>query len=268
MQSHYRLDTSYELTTKGQYTEAIDLLENLLADVEPQQETFALQRFYASFLLTQAQILQTGKERSDLPATKFQAHRISPRALMAMFHLGAARDLAEAAAASPGVSPSGQRLIPGRLEAMSIDTILTHLDLLVIAFYGGLRFQDKMRISIDRLKTAGDVTKLESCEEVFDQTRVLERIRPWIALALSRYLRLSDPQEAFRFAVRALRQGGLKSDPLSSEELVHWIKSGSTLEFKCTNCDRTVVADRDTCYNCGESYLKAYGVKRANDTTK
>ncbi len=36
MQSHYRLETASQLTSKGEYLEAVKLLETLLADVETQ----------------------------------------------------------------------------------------------------------------------------------------------------------------------------------------------------------------------------------------
>ena len=72
----------------------------------------ALQRFYASFLLTQANIAQVGVERADQPTTTFQANRMNPRALAAMVYLGTALDIADAAKASTGASPTGQHQPP------------------------------------------------------------------------------------------------------------------------------------------------------------
>ncbi len=262
MQSHYRLETASQLTSKGEYLEAVKLLETLLADVETQRDAFVRQRFFACYLLTQAQILQGLSERAEATPTQFRSLRINPRIMTAMLYVGSALEVIDAAEASESVSATGQRLVPGRLEEIPFEDMRNRLELLIIGFYGALRFNDKMRIAIDRFKGLGDLTKLESCAQVFDRTHLAEGVRPWLKLAIHRYIRRSDPKEAYRFAISALHDENCKFDTLTRVELIEWIKDGSVFVFLCNQCDQKVVPDRPKCFNCGESYLKAYGAER------
>lgn len=263
MQSHYRLDTSQEYISKGDNLAAIDLLETMLSDLEPQRERFVLQRFYACYLLTEALILQALSEApTDDESRTFRTRRMNPRVMPAMLYLGCARDVAEEAASAPRETESGKKLLPGRLDNISVEDIRQSLELVVVGFYGGLRFNDRMRLALDNLKDVGDLSKYDSCQEIFERLRVIEGLRPWIMLAIHRALRLPDPREAYRFGIAALHSEASRLDRLSRAEVIEWIKNGSDYEFLCTKCDEKVLPDRPACFNCGESYLNAYGVER------
>ena len=262
MQSHYRLETASELISRQQFISAMDLLEQLLADVKREKDDFALQRFYACYLLTQANVLLGVQEQNEPWPETLQTRRLNPRIMTAMFYLGTALELLDAAKESDDVSASGKRLIPGRLAELSVEEAKNNLSLLVTGLYGGLRFGDKMQVSLDRFARIESLVKLEDAKQVFDETRTLDEVRPWVELAMSRYLRRSNGLEAYRFAMHSLHDENCPFDPLTKEELVNWINRGSDFRFKCNRCDQTVVPERAKCFNCGEPYLTAYQVNR------
>ena len=264
-QAHYRLETAYEQIEQKQYAESIELLDQTLADFEADRDSFVVQRFYANCLLTQAQILQALTEQVPGDSGSFQSRRMNPRIMAAMLHIGNALDLADAAASAPRTTSSGQKLLPGRLDALSVEDAGSHLQLLVVGFYGGLRFNDRMRISLDRLRGLGELQKYEEFEAILDRLEVIEGVRPWLLLAVHRAIRDADPREAYKFAITALHHEESRLDPLSRQEITHWIEGGSSFSFLCTQCDEKVIPDRPACFNCGANYLEAYGVEREGD---
>jgi hypothetical protein len=260
--TNYLLNTAYDRTSEGDYLEAIEILEALLGDLEPQRDEYVRQRFYAYYLLAQAHILQALEERGGVSEGTQQSHPLNPRVLAAMLHIGNVLDTLEAAKTSPKTSEQGEQLVPSRLEAITPEEIRTHVELLFVGFYGGLRFNDKTRILVDRFRDRGDLTRLETCEKLLESLHVVPGVRPWIEVGIQRYLRKPEPKEAFRFAISALHGEHIIPDQLTRAELIDWIDNGSKFKFLCNKCDEPVVPSRPACFNCGTGYLTAYGVEK------
>lgn len=263
--TNYLLNTAYDRTSEGDYLEAIEILEELLGKLEPQRDEYARQRFYAYYLLTQAQILQALEERAAVSEDTQEAHPLNSRILAAMLQVGNLLDTFEAARASPQTSEKGEQLVPSRLEAITPEEIRTQVELLFVGFYGGLRFNDKTRILVDRFRDRGDLTRLETCEKLLESLQVVPGVRPWIEVGIQRYLRRMEPKEAFRFAISALHGEPNIPDRLTRAELIDWIRNGSRFKFLCNKCDEPVVANRPECFNCGTGYLTAYGVEKDDE---
>lgn len=232
------LEQAVEGLEQGDHARAVRSLERMLAKTDEQSRTFALQRFFATYLLTQAHQAANGaspflEEPADDGAGFRAADGTRPSRighLMAItYHSSFGRswfDLARGAA--PEVD--GERLLPTGLEAYGPEKALAYMNLCYLAIHAELHFQDRVE---EILFGMDELLDLDHCEDLMDSVALDPAVRPWVYLAVFEHQRTRDEPNAYRFGLRA-RAAGRGHEAFGDEldaGIVRWILEESAYEF-------------------------------------
>jgi len=212
----------------SRFQESAHRLEVLLAETNGEARDFALQRFFAAYLLTTIHARASANPFLQEPVTKansfgssqgLQPSRLGH--LMALIHdSGCARSLFEFASEAP-LEQKGGKQLPAELE---------YLNLCFLAVHAELNFQDRID---EVLSNSREWLILDSCERALDQVALPAEVRPWVYLAVFEHEKHRDERNAFRFAIRA-RETGIHVPAFGRERcdrLAHWITEESSFRF-------------------------------------
>ena len=249
-------------------------LMDLLAETHEDVRSFPLQRFYAHALLAENQ-LRAGLTRTSAdggsrsgPNEPLNVDGKLLSALMSSLrHIRLSMDLKRVADGAGYVSREGVRIVPAELEEIGIPTALTRLDLMTLAFYGMLRFDDKVGVFLSRPSEYRDrLLDYDSCLEYLKQKKLPREVEPWVLVAIYRHLEKKegnrDDEEAFRFAFHAYHRAQPPLDRVTREEIVAWIEdrdSATDLVFQCRNCGTRIDARYQACDNCTQEFFREEG---------
>ncbi len=221
----------------GRYQESVFRLQQLLAETSVHADDFALQRFFAAYLLTDAHtrashegpfLREHGTQTSFSKPGASQPSRLGH--LMAMtYNSGFGRSDFERAQTAD-LEHLGEKKLPDTLEAMGTERALTYLNLCFMAVHAELDFQDRID---EFLSGADDWTELERCEALMEEVALPRDVRPWVYLAIFEYQKKRDERSAYRFAIRA-RESGAEASAFGNErrdQLAHWITQDASFQF-------------------------------------
>jgi len=226
----------------GNYADTVRTLEQLLADTSEESRDYALQRFFAAYLLTQAHqrantqapFLQEpaddGAQHFSLNSTGGGMRPSRIGHLMAVtYHSSFGRSWYDQASGSP-FEKEGEKLLPRSLEAYGVKQALAYQNLCYLAVHSELNFQDRVE---EILFSMEELTDLSHCEALMKAVQLDPAIRPWVYLAVFEHQRTRDEPNAYRFALRA-RETGKGHEAFGTElsaSIVRWITEESTYRF-------------------------------------
>lgn len=222
----------------GESERAAYTLESMLGETDAAE--FALQRFFAAYLLTLAHEEASAEgpflEEPLEPSGRFDAGASGSRRpsrighLMAVtYHASRGRSWYPLAGLSP-LAVEGERLLPIQLEALGAQNALVYMNLCYLAVHSELNFQDRIE---EILAGMSELTDLARCEAVMDRVDLPADLRPWIYRAVFEHQKRRDEPNAYRFAIRARETG--KDVPAFGQDLcdriAYWITDESSYRF-------------------------------------
>ena len=223
-----------------EYEQAVRALEKMLADTQDEAGDFALQRFFAAYLLTrlhetassEAPFLQEpAGEQFSLRSSRGPDDRPSRIGhLMAIaYHSSFGRSWYGSAKNAPSVV-DGERLLPSELDGFGARNALAYLNLCFLAVHSELNFQDRIE---EILYGSSELTDLDGCEALMDAVELQPAIRPWVYRAVFEQQKRRNEPNAYRFGIRA-RETGKDVEAFGEElrvEIVDWITNESSYRF-------------------------------------
>ncbi|MCB9897766.1 MAG: hypothetical protein H6825_07170 [Planctomycetes bacterium] len=244
---------------------SVATLEELLAETEARAPEFALQRFYAEYLLTRAhvraslvqpfltEVVPNPSISSSASGGKVRPSR-NAHLMAALMHRSFALEQREGAEASPTDSIGGP-MLPPALEGFAIQNVSNYLFIAALAAYGNLGFEDDVRRVV---KDEPNLSSVAQTRSFLATAQVGEEWYDDVFVFLFRALRPVDRIEAFRFAIAALAQstrgdGTFSLDPLVLDEIGEYMTSG----FTCTVCGKPVVKDEWICPWDNSDYMES-----------
>jgi len=273
------LERAHGLYAEGDYEGAADKIDEILAATSGEPDQFAVQRFYAAFLATQAHLAAACLDEPFLTERSYQGGSPKPsriaHAMAELLHASNGLAWWESDPAAMSMEDLGG-LVPPGLAAEGFEAARTNLHLAMLAAYAALRFDDQARTVLEAPELAAieerveqqlsSGTRAEAADvwaEEMKRVSLPESVHPWVYLALFRAD--DDPRLAFVYGMSALVEGrgpgGL--DELTQAEIVDWIDHGTEYEFQCRECGQVIrPRNGETCLTDNEPYLTADYEKR------
>jgi len=223
-------------------------LEAVLVDTDAAPEDFALQRFYAAYLLAQvharaavdgpflAEQSTSGDRIGAIGrrAAGSSAERPSPTAhLVAAEHWAAVGRALFDRAARSGPEHDGVTLLPDALWRIDLNDADANLQIVQTLAFARFSFTDEVaRI----LGQSPRLVELASCLEDLERYAIPAELRPWVLAMVFDYLKTRNEPEAYRFGVVAVEGGerfGHALPPERVDAIDRWIVEGSSFVFVC-----------------------------------
>jgi hypothetical protein len=247
-QNRRRLELVAERLPDGDPRELARHMEELLAETEEASQDYALQRFYAAWLLTQIHAVSS-LSQPFLTEVATSGHRVggigrrddnpsgerpSPNAHLAasVHHARAARAAFDRAARS-GPKLDGVTLLPDSLWMIDLNDADANLQVILTTAYARLGFsQEVARI----LAESEGLVRLETCLGELERWRVPVELRPWVLAMIHDYLKSRDELEAYRFGVVAVEGAERFGHALPEERIAaidRWIVAEAGVVFVC-----------------------------------
>lgn len=235
--------------TQQQPEEVVERLNRVLADTQADPEDFALQRFYAAYLLAQLHAAASmGRPFRSEPTTyksrvggigqhepeEVQKRQPSPTAhlVATVYHASYARSLYERAARS-GPMKDGVVLLPEELWNLGVDKADTGLQILLATTYSRLGFREEVAKTLSR---SPDLLEPNRCLAFLDACHTQNRLKPWVCDMVFHYLKEIDELQAYRFGVMAVEGRERFGYGLPAQEvdrIEDWIVNGASVMFVC-----------------------------------
>lgn len=223
-------------------------------------DDYALQRFFANYLATRANMdaffegpyltepvtgawAGLGEEGSRRPSKV--GHLVATA-----YHGTYALD------AYPGVRGAstvvkGAKLLPPELEALGADGAYLHVKLCLLTVYSRLQYQDQVN---QVLRAIDGATELAEMDAMLERTGASPGMRPWIYRAVFENLKKSNEKTAYKYAIRTLdtaEDPAAAFDDEARAEIEHWITTDSSYVFRCPECpDAPVNVAYPLCTKC------------------
>lgn len=229
--------------------EVVARLNRVLTDTQEDPGEFALQRFYAAFLLAQVNAAASmgspfreepttyrsrvgGIGRRDLAEEDTLRPSSTAHLMATMYHASFARSL-YARAARTGPQKDGVVLLPEELWNLGVDHADTNLQVLLTVTYARLGFRDEVA---NTLASSPDLLQPNRCIPFLDSCRTQTRLKPWVCEMVFHYLKDRDELEAYRFGVMAIEgreRFGYGLPPHVVDRIEEWIVDSATVQFVC-----------------------------------
>lgn len=258
-QPYDTLAAALQTYERGAYGETVDSCEGLLAATANEAKEFAVQRFYAQYLLVKAHaaasagnaflreprqqvLLIGGQGASDQPSETG--------------HMVATVSLAGTAIAwAPGVSngpweSAGQAFVPAELRAISPARAADSLRLACLTQYSRLGFFGRVNESFGASR---EIAKLAGCQQLLAGLDLPRDLEAWTYLAVHRYLRSLPNREvqgdAYQFAMQFLHGNARATsiDPEILREIDTWVTHNQYCTFRCPACQKEYVGGSPAC---------------------
>lgn len=247
------------------FPQSVATLEELLAETEPQAEKFALQRFYAQYLLARVHIRASLMQpflQEVVPSPSISTSVAGGKArpsrnahlMAALMHRGGALS-ARASAEGAATESAGGPLLPAMLADFTLENVENYLFIAALAAYGHLGFDDDVRRVV---KDEPNLASVANTRAFLHSAKVGVEWHDEVFVILFRALRSVNRIDAFQFAIAALAQstrgdGTFDLDPLAAEEIGAFMTSG----FVCTVCTKAVVKDEWICPYDNADYMQS-----------
>ena len=238
------LEAAVNQVDSGQNRKAVSLLEHMLADTTADASDFALQRFFAYYLLTSihedasvknAFLMEAAGQASSFSLQGTGTGGMAPsrvgHLVAAAYNASFGRSAYHAATQSRD-KQDGEVLLPVELAEIGALNAYAHMNLTLLSIYSQLDFQDRVE---EILNGMADPLKFEDCDSLLDDTRTSAHMRPWIFLAAFDYLKTRNERLAYKFGIRAREtasdSGGSFGEALRAA-IATWITDESKYDFK------------------------------------
>ncbi|MFT4539808.1 MAG: hypothetical protein ACI841_003172 [Planctomycetota bacterium] len=228
----------------GKHADAAKSLEAFLADTYETRDTYHLQRFFASYLLTLAHEASSfegsfimepragGGGSFSMDSGEEGAKRPSKigHAVAVTFYGAYARDGAQSARSKP-TEIEGEALLPEDLLDLGVEDAFSHMNLSLLAVYSRLGFEERIP---DIVRGMSDLQDDETCEALLERLSVNAAVRPWIYSGIFDYLKAVDERMAYKFGIRTREAAEQSKGTMGrdvTEDIADWIDFESSLRF-------------------------------------
>lgn len=256
---------------EGRLQGATSELEGLIGATSGDHRKFAVQRFYAAYLLSRAHLAGSmgrpwyrdpqasrsagiGLGSGTSGEASETAHLVA-----SMLYSSYGVDWAGGAASGNRVV-DGEPLLPDSLAALEVERAKAGLELGQLAVYSRLGFDDRVSGILD---SSPMLHALDGCEAVLDRAEAQAELRPWVYLTLHRYLATRDELAAFPFAMRAIDAGEGSLPGGVVPALSTWITRDAGYVWKCPECNAPLVPELGSCQIDQTSAYEFYAERRA-----
>ncbi len=223
-------------------------LEWILADTQEAPQEFALQRFYASFLLAQVHA-RASLDRPFFEETSTAASRvggigrrettgsetrpsIEGHVAASVYYASLARGMYDRAARS-GPKHGEVTLLPDDLWNTDLNNADANLQIILTTAYARLGFSEEVAKILDE---SPDLVDFERCEGLLTRYGVLRELRPWIFAMIFDYLKVKNEESAYPFAILAVEGAdryGFALPARVTKRIDHWIVDEASVVFVC-----------------------------------
>jgi hypothetical protein len=271
-----QLADSFGKVSASQYGTAARELETVLAETNDDAKKFAVQRFYAMYLLTQAHMRASVKDsflkepaptlaRSGIGAAS-EGDSKQPSTVghlvAAMMYASFAKDTYPAARGGQLVE-KGEEVLPHELSGFDVETAQINLELCMLVVQAELGFESNVERTLDN---SNEMWTDAGAIRLLDRTHFDTSLRPWVFYTLFDYLKTRNEPAAYRFGVLAMEHAGDANGTLGTKRtagIIHWIKEGSHFVFKCPQCNSAAVPEMHACPTDQTPLIDFFAAERA-----
>ncbi len=254
VQNRETLDAGFAQIKSGKLDAANTTLEGLIMATNEDPRMFALQRYYAAYLLSRSKLEASVKAKGD--------DWLGPT-VAANYYRSYARDWESDARASKPKDETGEALLSETLAAISLDDVDAYLDLMWLITSGRAKFLTEVGTLVNEDSRFATVT---SAEMRAIELGLTDAGMPWLMLALHKHFHDKNGQEetAYRFGIRARELG--KKQPTGfpasySREIVDWITNHPTHAFKSSS-NIAFDPNEDFCVESGEPNIQFKAIRK------
>lgn len=245
--------TSIEQFEDGDLRVIAARMNGLLADTEEDRGSFALQRFYANYMLAQVHTAGSldrpflketttaasavgGIGRRDTGDGPDQRESVHGHLAASILHASAARELYDAAARS-GPKYEDVTLLPEELWNLGVANADANLQIAITTALARMGFDAQVEKVLDA--SPADFLKKDGALAYMDQYQVQKKLQPWVCWMIFDYLAHDpshDEREAYYFGVLAVEGGDRFGSPLPTElvtAIESWIVDESKYSYRC-----------------------------------
>lgn len=274
--NHVRLTNAANDIAAGENQRALLWLDQLITETGSDPSTYALQRYFAAYLGTQAHLsawtrpflkdsLQgqgTGLDLTgtvDASATVLSDREAPVSHLVAMiYYAGYGLDWA------PGLEGAemqldGQPLLPDELQALGVVNSRINLTMCQLAVFARLEFEGRVD-SMLRQPGMAPLLEVPACTELMERANVRASVRPLVYYAIYEFLAAQDKNAivAYQFGVKAIQSipstetigdfGRRKFDTFES-----WVSGHEVFEWRCPKDDEASRPTETRCIACDQT---------------
>ena len=271
-----QLADSFGKVDAAQYGAASRQLETVLAETNDEAKKFAVQRYYALYLLTQAHMRASIKDaflkepapsgaRSGIGAASdgdSKQPSTTGHLVAAMMYASLAKDIFPAAHGGSLVE-DGEEVLPHELSGFDVETASINLDLCMLVVQAQLGFGANVERTLDN---SNELHTDAGAKRLLDRTHFDTSLRPWIYFTLFDYLKTRNEPSAYRFGVLAMESAGDANGTLGPKRnaaIIRWIKEGSNYVFKCPQCNSAAVPEMHACPTDQTPLIDFFAAERA-----
>jgi len=260
--------------------EVVTRLNRVLVDTQNEPNDFALQRFYAAFLLTQVHAAASmGMPFRQEPTTlrsrvggigqrdpsDEEMRRPSPTAhlVATMYHASFARALYDKAVRS-GPQKDGIVLVPDELWNLGVDQADANLQVLLSTTYSRLGFRDEVAKT---LAQSPDLLEPARCLAFLDNSLTQTRLKPWVCEMVFEYLKNLNELQAYRFGIMAVEgreRFGYGLPEASVARIDDWIVNGASVRFVCPESQTAYIPGQRRSPISGVPHIEYVAVQRTD----
>lgn len=253
-------------------------MNDVLVATQEEANAFALQRFYALYLLAQihakasidaAFLTEYSRATSRIGGIgQRQGARSDERPsrtghlVASIYHASLARALYDRAARS-GPKKGGAAFLPEELWNLGVDNSDANLQVVMTSAYARLGFWAEVEKTLERSPT---LLTLDEAIGHMETYGVQPSLRPLVCAMISRFLRdTNNEEEAYRFAIAAIEgeeRFGAPLDPTEIAELEDWILHGASVDFVCPESQTPYLPGQTRSQVSGVPHMEYIAVER------
>lgn len=255
------LASAHQSVASNQLERAEYQATQVLVDTGNVADDYALQRFFAAYLMTLANMRAFFQDPwltepdtgawANLGGGGGRRPSRTGHLVATAYNASYALGLFPSARAAKAVE-KGEKLLPAELEELGVEDANLFAKLSMLTVYSRLQYQDQVNQILRATEGSTDLAKLDA---MLDRARVSKSMRPWIYLAVFENLRKANEKAAYKLAIRTLDAARDQDAASFDEELLRgvegWIVADSSYVFRCPECpDSTVSVTYPLCPKC------------------
>lgn len=225
VENRQALDAANQKLLAGDFAATDSVLQGLVLKTNPEAGRFALQRYFAAYLLSRAQMES---------ALRMTGEQWLPTLVGSTYFMNFAEAWSAAAKASPAADETKEPMLPEALATFGVDNAQAYLNLCWLVVCARLGFQNEVA---EVCGAEPRLATVESAEKLSHDLGMTDEARPWLLWSLFQHQKVRDERVAYRFGIRARELGRSVAGSFPAargDEIVHWIQSESKFVFKST----------------------------------
>ena len=218
------LESADKRLAAGEFDAVMAPLEDLVLRTNADPEPFALQRYFAVYLLSRANAEASVRTGGDDWLSNLTA---------AAYYMNYALEWSKAAKASGPKAEDGAVLLPASLSSYGLEKTQTYLDLAWVVICARAKFQGEVAEVLGREPRLLSVLDTEALSR---EVGMSDEMRPWLLWSVYEYQKShGDEPAAYKFGIRARELGRQVPRAFPSQmgdQIVRWILNDSKYVFK------------------------------------